>query len=67
MEGQKGGQVDKDSRCDQYSKILMVALASAAQWVGRCPTSEESRFDSWSGHMPGLCVWSLGGVAAKGN
>ena len=38
-----------------------------AQLLGASSKPKDRRFDSWSGHMPGLWVHSLVGVHARGN
>ena len=46
----------------------LTALASVAQLVGALShNSKGLRFDSLSGHMPRLQVWSLVGVHTGGN
>ena len=49
------------------SKMIQ-ALAGVAQLVGTFShKSKGCRFDSWSGHMPRLQVWSPVGVSTRGN
>ena len=44
------------------------ALASVAQLVGASPHKWKSQeFNSWSGQMPGLWVWSPVGAHSRGN
>ena len=45
-----------------------LALASVAQLVEASSSKPKGlRFDSWSGHIPGLRVWSPVGVCMRGN
>ena len=43
------------------------ALARVAHLVGPCPANQRSWFNSWSGHVLGLWVWSSVGVHTRGN